>query len=76
LRLSEEAELIASSLKLLPDEQRIAVVLRDVEGFTYDEIASIVGASLGTVRSRIHYGRIKLRELLRPHLFPDVSLSR
>lgn len=72
LGLQEQARLIEESLTQLPDEQRIVVVLRDLEGFAYEEIAQIVGASQGTVRSRIHYGRLKLRELLRPYVFsPD-----
>jgi RNA polymerase sigma-70 factor (ECF subfamily) len=41
--------------------------LHDVEGFSYEEVAMIVGEKLGTVRSRIHYGRQKLRELLEPY---------
>jgi RNA polymerase sigma-70 factor (ECF subfamily) len=43
------------------------VVLHDIEGFSYHEIAEIVGTSVGTVRSRLHYGRTKLRELLEPY---------
>lgn len=69
---TEQARLIENSLNQLPEEQRIVVVLRDIEGFAYEDIAQIVGASSGTVRSRIHYGRLKLRDLLRPYIFsPD-----
>jgi len=39
-------------------------VMYDVEGFDYQEIADITGVSLGTVKSRIHRGRLALRELL------------
>lgn len=67
LDFTEQGEVIAASLKLLPDNQRTVVVLHDIEGFSYQEIADIVGANLGTVRSRLHYGRIKLRELLEPY---------
>ncbi len=71
-RLREQHQVIQDSLSQLPDEQRVVIVLRDIEGLTYDDIAEIVGASQGTVRSRIHYGRLKLRDLLRPHIFsPD-----
>ena len=52
------------ALAELPPEFRVAVVLCDVEGLTYDEIADITGAKLGTVRSRIHRGRALLREAL------------
>ena len=52
------------ALLLLDADQREAVVLRDIEGLAYDEIAEIVGASMGTVKSRLHRGRLKLKEAL------------
>jgi RNA polymerase sigma-70 factor (ECF subfamily) len=45
-------------------DQRTAIVLYDVEGYDYGEIATMTGVSLGTVKSRIHRGRLALRELL------------
>ncbi|MDP8905171.1 MAG: sigma-70 family RNA polymerase sigma factor [Chloroflexota bacterium] len=45
-------------------DQRTAILLYDVEGYDYQEIAGMTGVSLGTVKSRIHRGRIALRELL------------
>ena len=45
----------------LPDERRIVVVLRDLEGLTYEEIAAALGLELGTVRSRLHRARADLR---------------
>ena len=74
LTLNEQTQLIESSLKSLPDSQRAVIVLCDIEGFSYEEIAEIVGASVGTVRSRIHYGRLKLRELLEPY-FSSSNIS-
>jgi len=65
--LSEQEQMIASSLRQLPETQREVLVLHDIEGFSYQEISNIVGASIGTVRSRLHYGRLKLRELLEPY---------
>lgn len=67
LDLSEQGSMIEESLRQLPDSQRAVVVLHDIEGFSYQEISEIVGANIGTVRSRLHYGRIKLRELLEPY---------
>jgi RNA polymerase sigma-70 factor (ECF subfamily) len=67
LDLSEQNSIISESLRQLPESQRAVVVLHDIEGFSYQEISEIVGANIGTVRSRLHYGRIKLRELLEPY---------
>ncbi len=55
---------LSAALGQLTDDQRAAIVLYDVQGFDYGEIAEITGASLGTVKSRIHRGRLALRELL------------
>jgi RNA polymerase sigma-70 factor (ECF subfamily) len=55
---------LKAALDALPDEYRVAVLMSDVEDFTYDEIAGILGCPVGTVRSRIHRGR----NLLRTHL--------
>ncbi len=49
--------------ELRPDF-RVAVVLCDVEGLSYEEIADVLGVKVGTVRSRIHRGRSRLREAL------------
>jgi RNA polymerase sigma-70 factor (ECF subfamily) len=67
LDMTEQGSIITESLKQLPENQRTVVVLHDIEGFSYQEIAEIVGTNLGTVRSRLHYGRLKLRELLEPY---------
>ncbi len=48
----------------LPDEFREAVVLRDMESLSYEEIAEVLGLPRGTVRSRIHRGRILLQQML------------
>jgi RNA polymerase sigma-70 factor (ECF subfamily) len=55
---------VQQALVKIPGEYRQAVVLRDLEGRSYDEIAEILGIPSGTVRSRIHRGREALRELL------------
>ncbi len=55
---------VQSALKALPPEYRAAVVLCDIEGFSYEEIAATLGVKLGTVRSRIHRGRAQLRAAL------------
>jgi RNA polymerase sigma-70 factor (ECF subfamily) len=55
---------IQAALKALAPEYRAAVVLCDIEGLSYEEIADTLGVKLGTVRSRIHRGRAQLRTAL------------
>lgn len=55
---------VESALASLSQEFRVAVILCDVEGLSYEEIANVLGLKLGTVRSRIHRGRVQLREAL------------
>jgi len=55
---------IQAALQALPPDYRAAVVLCDIEGFSYEEIAATMGVKLGTVRSRIHRGRAQLRVAL------------
>ena len=60
---------VQAALDALSPEFRVAVVLCDIEGLTYEEISATLGIKLGTVRSRIHRGRVQLREAL-AHLAP------
>jgi RNA polymerase sigma-70 factor (ECF subfamily) len=55
---------IQSALDALPPDFRVAVVLCDLEQLSYEEIAATLGIKVGTVRSRIHRGRVLLREAL------------
>ncbi len=55
---------LEKALAMLPDDQRLAIVLSDVQGYGYDEIAEICGVAVGTVKSRISRGRARLRDLL------------
>ena len=66
---------IETALATLPPDFRAAVVLCDVEGLSYEEIAEIMDAKLGTVRSRIHRGRTMLRKAL-AHREPAAGRSR
>jgi len=56
---------IHKALGELPESQRLAVMLKDVEDLSYQEIAEVMQCSIGTVMSRIHYGRRRLQELIR-----------
>jgi len=60
----EDAAAVHAALAELPEEQREVLVLRFVEGLSYEEIADICAAPLGTVRSRLFYGKEALRKLL------------
>jgi RNA polymerase sigma-70 factor (ECF subfamily) len=60
----ERSRAIAAALARITDDQRTAIVLYDVEGYDYGEIAGMTGVSLGTVKSRIHRGRLALRDIL------------
>ncbi len=61
----ELAELLQRALAVLPADQRLAIVLADVHGLDYSEIAVAMDCSLGTVKSRINRGRQRLRRALR-----------
>jgi len=61
---AERTRALRGALAAITDEQRAAIVLYDVEGYDYGEIAEMTGVSLGTVKSRIHRGRLALRGLL------------
>ena len=60
----EQSEVISRAIAALPEKYRAPIVLRDVEGRTYEEIAEILELGLGTTKSRISRGRKHLREKL------------
>ncbi len=66
---------VAAALAALSPEFRAAVVLCDIEGLSYEEVAQVLDAKLGTVRSRIHRGRAQLRAAL-AHRRPEPGRER
>lgn len=64
-------EPLQNALDSLPAEFRTAVILADIEGLSYEEIAEVMHCSLGTVRSRLHRGRKLLRQKVR--IIPSMS---
>jgi RNA polymerase sigma-70 factor (ECF subfamily) len=67
LERQELNAVIQAGIRTLPADQRIVVALSDIQGLSYQEIAEVSGASLGTVKSRLSRGRSKLRDYLRQH---------
>jgi RNA polymerase sigma-70 factor (ECF subfamily) len=61
---NERTRVLGEALAMITTDQRAAIVLFDIEGYDYAEIADMTGVSLGTVKSRIHRGRLALRSLL------------
>ncbi len=57
---------VAAALASVPEEFRVALVLADVQDLPYEEIAKVLDVPLGTVKSRVHRGRIALARVLRP----------
>jgi RNA polymerase sigma-70 factor (ECF subfamily) len=62
---SEMAQRIAGALGQLTPEHRAAILLREVEGLSYDEISDVLQCPRGTVMSRLHYARNHLRQILK-----------
>lgn len=65
LETKEIGERIARAVATLPVQQRIALTLREIEGFSYQEIARVMNCSIGTVMSRLHSARQKLQQMLK-----------
>lgn len=66
LEQQERQEIIQQALNDVPETYRVVLVLKDVEGMKYEEIAEILEVPVGTVRSRLHRGRSELRSRLLP----------
>lgn len=64
----EKSRVIAKAIAALPPKYRVPIVLRDVEGKSYDEVAAVLGLGLGTTKSRISRARNLLREKLQHYL--------
>ncbi len=64
----ELEEKVKRAMERLPDEQRAALIFREVEGLSYQEMAEAMRCSIGTVMSRLHYARRKMQEMLRGYI--------
>jgi RNA polymerase sigma-70 factor, ECF subfamily len=64
LERSEEEAQLQHAMNRLSQEHQEVLILKDIEGLKYDELAEILGVPIGTIRSRLHRARLELRELL------------
>jgi RNA polymerase sigma-70 factor (ECF subfamily) len=62
--LAEQRRLVRAALQTLPDKERAAVVLRDIEGLPTSDVARILGSSEGTVRSQVSTARLKIKRFV------------
>lgn len=65
---NEVRELVAKSLQALPEKYRLPIILKDIDGLSYEEIAEVMECEIGTVKSRLSRARSMLREILKPLL--------
>ncbi len=71
----ELGEQIQRAVDALPEYHRSVFVLYEIEGMSYKEIADVVGCSIGTVMSRLHYARKKLRVMLEPYVDGGIDVG-
>ncbi len=76
VRLRETRQAVRDALMQLDEQQRVMVVLRDIEELDYQAIAEVLNLPLGTVRSRLHRARLALKELLEPLMSAGDDPSR
>ena len=65
---NETTAAVRRAIASLPDDQRQVIMLRDIEGFSYDEISEMLSLGIGTVKSRINRARMRLKALLESDL--------
>ena len=67
--------LLEKAIQSLPEEQRVVLILRDIEGLSYEEIADSLRLELGTVRSRLHRARLQVQARIREKFSLDAQRS-
>jgi RNA polymerase sigma-70 factor (ECF subfamily) len=72
LEKKEKRMRIQKAINSLPEEQNQVVVLRDIQGLSYQDISDITGLNLGTVKSRLARGRLELKNKLKPLVNKDI----
>jgi len=71
----EQEQTVKKAIETLPLDQKTTLLLREVEGLSYQEIAEVTQCSIGTVMSRLHYARKKLQDAVKDYLKPKSSDS-
>lgn len=69
----ELKHMINKAIQELPEQQKSVIILREIEGLSYQEIAKVIGCSQGTVMSRLFYGRKKLAATLKKYTHKDTN---
>jgi RNA polymerase sigma-70 factor (ECF subfamily) len=67
LERTEDETQLHEAIGRLSAEHREVLLMKDIDGLKYEEIAELLGVPIGTIRSRLHRARLELRELLQPH---------
>ena len=65
-------KLVSDKIATLPEDYRVVIVLRDIQGMSYEEIAEVLRTAEGTVKSRLHRARMELKERLKPFFDPSM----
>jgi RNA polymerase sigma-70 factor (ECF subfamily) len=65
---SERRRVVLGAIRSLPEHHRTVIVLYDLQGLSYEEIGQVLGARVGTIKSRLSRARLALKERLEPHL--------
>jgi RNA polymerase sigma-70 factor (ECF subfamily) len=68
LARAQRRELVLTAIRSLPEHHRAVIVLCDLQGLSYQEVAEVIGMRVGTVKSRLNRARLALKERLEPHL--------
>ena len=66
-----DTQLVNDAINMLEDDFKTIIILRDIKGFTYDEVSQILNCNLGTVKSRLSRARKKLKEILEKEMKAD-----
>ncbi|MBN1460081.1 MAG: sigma-70 family RNA polymerase sigma factor [Armatimonadetes bacterium] len=66
--IQQRRQVVIQAVRRLPEHHRTVIVLYDLQGLSYDDIARVLGVRVGTVKSRLNRARLALKDLLLPHL--------